>query len=97
MGKVVAWVVLAAVVAVAQASCDPYDCKVRHCADLVSGSSLTTNGKDYTHCLNCDADGICETQLRDDQSNVFFDCTDGTGQDCTSAVVNAEFNYCSVQ
>ena len=76
--------------------CAP-DCELRQCDDLVSGSSLTTNGKTYHHCLTCDADGNCDTQLQDDTGATFFDCEDGTGHDCISDVVNAEFSYCDVQ
>ncbi len=74
------------------------DCEVRECNALVSGSSsLTTNGGTYNHCITCFSDGTCETQLQDNTGTQFFDCTDGQGTDCTSAVVDAEFSYCDVQ
>lgn len=77
--------------------CAGPDCELRNCDALVSGSSLTTNGGTYTHCLSCDASGDCEVVLQDDTGATFFDCTDGQGTDCTSATVNAEFAYCDVQ
>ncbi len=71
-------------------SCDPETCA------QVAGS-LSSNGKTFTQCITCDADGNCETVLQDDTGATFFDCTDGEGKDCTSAVVNAQFGYCDVQ
>jgi len=74
------------------------DCELRQCDDLIEGASdLSTNGKTYTHCLSCDSDGYCDTQLQDDTGATFFDCQDGEGSDCTTDVVNAEFAYCDVQ
>jgi hypothetical protein len=72
-------------------------CKVYHCKDLVTDSSLTSNNKDYTKCFYCDSSGSCETVLHADDGTTFFDCTDSATKSCTEDSVNAQFAYCDVQ
>lgn len=84
-----------AAMALALPGCVGMDWETRSCQDL-AGSDLSSNGKTYQHGIQCYGDGTCETELKDDTGNVFFDCTDGEGEDCTSAVVDAEFAYCDV-
>jgi hypothetical protein len=89
-------VLVVAAMAMALPGCSGMDWETRQCQDLVSGSGASSNGKTYQHGIDCTADGVCETVLKDDMGNVFFDCTDGEGRDCLSDVVDAEFSYCGV-
>jgi hypothetical protein len=94
--SVMAWAVSVAVLGVVAPGCNG-GWETRNCADLIDGdTTLTTNGKTYEHQITCGSDGNCETSLKDDQGKVFFDCTDGQGQDCLSGVVDAEWAYCDV-
>jgi hypothetical protein len=77
-------------------ACSDEDCKPKKCDDLVNDSSLKSNGKSYERCGSCTSSGVCSVTLKDDSGNVFYECDDGEGKDCTKGSVDAQFAFCDV-
>ncbi len=77
--------------------CSTADCEDRQCSDLVEGTTLATNGKSFTHCIDCTSASSCTTWLEDEGGDEVFSCTDDVDSSCTKAVVDAEFAYCNVR
>ena len=73
-------------------ACGP-DCTPRSCNDLGSGS----NGKSFNSCGTCDDYG-CDLNLKDEDGNSFYECTDNDGKTCSNdpGFLSAEETYCDL-